>query len=155
MVLTSQSLVNLTKCKAFYHVSNIGPIKDRAERQTLSKLVVVVNVTLSFAWFAVLESHRAWWTCLVHMMRIAWPCGEKDFIVEGIHNAVWSRRRGCLRILPLVTRGVQLNWLNRNHNTQMASEYEPCPLVTCTLSTSIRAGLNLIKPRGGMIYAEK
>ena len=55
-----------------------------AGRLILSKFVVVEYVTLSFEWFAVPGSHRAWWKCFVHAMRIAWSSGEKDVIAEGI-----------------------------------------------------------------------
>lgn len=53
-----------------------------AGRLTLSKFVVVEYVTLSFEWFAVPGSHRAWWKRFVHIMRIALSSGEKDVIAE-------------------------------------------------------------------------
>jgi hypothetical protein len=83
MTLTPQSLASLSKRKAFHRVPNIGPMKSIAGRLTLSKFVVVEYVTLSFEWFAVSGSHRAWWKCFVHIMRIAWSSGEKDVIAEG------------------------------------------------------------------------
>lgn len=91
MTLTPQSLASLSKCKAFHRVPNIGPMKSMAGRLTLSKFVVVENVTLSFEWIAVLGSHRAWWKCFVHVMRIAWSFGEKDVIAKGINHAFRSR----------------------------------------------------------------
>lgn len=92
MTLTPQSLASLSKCKAFHRVPNIGPMKRMAGRLTLSKFVVVENVTLSFEWFAVPGSHRARWKCLVHIMRIAWSSGEKDVIAEEIHDAGKKRK---------------------------------------------------------------
>lgn len=57
-------------------------MKRTAGRLILSKFVVVEYVTLSFVWFAVSGSHRAWWKCCVHTVRIAWSSDEKDFIAK-------------------------------------------------------------------------
>jgi hypothetical protein len=59
MTLMPQSLASLSKCNTFHLVLNIGPMKSMAGRLTLSKFVVVENVTLSFEWRAVFGSHRA------------------------------------------------------------------------------------------------
>lgn len=92
MTLTPQSLASLSMCKEFHRVLNIGPMKRMAGRLTLSKFVVVEYVTLSFEWSAVPRSHRAWWKCFVHIMRIAWSSGEKDVIAERMQCYQKKRR---------------------------------------------------------------
>ena len=67
---------------------NIGPMKRMAGRLTVSKFVVVANVTLSSECSAVSGSHRAWWKFLAHTMRIAWSSAEKDAIDEGMHSQI-------------------------------------------------------------------
>lgn len=57
-----------------------------AGRLTLSKFVVVEYVTLSFEWFVVPGSHRAWWKCFAHIVRIAWSSGEKDVIAASMQR---------------------------------------------------------------------
>ena len=92
MTLTPQSLASLSKCKESHRVPNIGPMKRIGGRLTLSKFVVVEYVTLSFEWFAVSGSHRAWWKCFAHIVRIAWSSCEEEVIAIKICNS--TERRG-------------------------------------------------------------
>jgi hypothetical protein len=65
-----------------------------AGRLTLSKFVVVEYVTLSFGWFAVSGSRRAWWKFFVHIRHIAWSSGDEAVIVERIQWYDVTKSRG-------------------------------------------------------------